>query len=162
MFLRRRGSSGFSMMELVVSTCILWLLMAAALKLTSQQRQSAHLTRCASNLKVLMAAREMYAVDRQNAPLALAWPPTGTQSVTRLLAGTAAEKRALLPYIQQDLENQAFTCPSSRTECYELIETYSTSYLGGTIRCTAGNHRGCAPNFPQLVEGSGRGVQYAP
>lgn len=162
MFLRRTRSSGFSMMELMVSTCILWLLMAAALKLTTQQRHSAQLTRCTSNLKVLMAAREMYAVDRQNAPLALSWPPTGAQSVIKLLAGPAVEKRALLPYIQQDSENEAFTCPSSGTECYELIETYSTSYLGGTIRCTGGRHQGCAPNFPQLVEGSGQGVQYAP
>lgn len=161
MFLRRR-SSGFSMMELVVSTCVLWVLMAMALKLTSQQQEAAQLSRCASNLQVLAAAREMYAVDHQNAPLALTWPPAGPQSVTKVLRGSANEKRALLPYIQQDVESDAFTCPSARTEAYELIETYSTSYLGGTLRCTAGNHRGCAPGFPQIVEGSGGGVQYRP
>lgn len=63
--------------------CLLWLLMAAALHVLGDKRRDAQWVRCSNNLKVLMAAREMYAVDHQNPPLALTWPPSGPQS-TRL------------------------------------------------------------------------------
>lgn len=128
-----RTRKAFTFIELIVTLAIIMLLAALIMPVFARTRESARRTNCASNLKQLGAALQLYALD-YNGKL----PPQPRSSEWM---------GQLMPYCKN---NGIFSCPSESTETKREFGVYPNapaSWLDPSEAAPVGAQRGNASSY---------------
>ena len=136
----RPSRSGFTLIELLVVVAIIAVLAAMLLPALQRAREQGRRTKCASNLKQIAVATQLYLDDNEGAfP---SYPTTDARLFPYL--GIKTQPTA-------DNTSHVFYCPSANGKAVAPNETFWEAYLGGAT--SLGNWLHCYGYNTRLCDG---------
>jgi prepilin-type N-terminal cleavage/methylation domain-containing protein/prepilin-type processing-associated H-X9-DG protein len=140
---RHGGLSGFTLIELLVVIAIIGILAALLLPGLSRGKQQAQAAKCASNLKEMGLALNMYVGDYRAYPLYYA--ANGTEMYDGTIEAGFCWETLLVPYLGCPWTNRAIQCPA-----YTGLVTYGITNSG--VISPVGSY---GYNYAGILQGGG-------